>query len=166
MRRSSREGMEKPPDAYREVALVQNEMAMKAHQELYSFDNSRYIMSCGNILESIESLAGGGVDRMHIAVDWEHALRVALWMPSLPPLFEVITLLKRLGAAEHELAPFRSSAVNDLFPWLYYGKKFDILRRLCNAAKARAEKGAGSGRLQVICHLITEDASRIVASSL
>jgi hypothetical protein len=166
MRQSSKEQREKPSDAYREVALVQNDTARKAHQELFSFDDSRYIVSGSDIRESIASLAVQGVDKLHIAVDWEHVLRVALWRSSVPPVFEVIHLLKRLGAAESELAPFRTSDINDLFPWLYYGKKFDILRKLCNAAKARAESGAGRTHPQIICHLVAEDTLRIVASSL
>jgi hypothetical protein len=166
MRQSAKEQVEKPSDAYREVALVQNDMARKAHQELFSFDDGRYIVSGNDIRESIASLAVQGVDKMHIAADWEHVLRVALWRSSIPPVFEVIHLLKRLGAAEPELAPFRTCDINDLFPWLYYGKKFDVLRKLCNAAKARAEAGAGRAHLQVICHLVAEDPLRIVASSL
>ena len=165
MKQPISQGTEKPSDAYREVALVQNEAARRAHQELFSFDDRRYVMSSGNILESISALSLQGVDKMHIAADWEHVLRIALWKPSVP-VYEVLTLLKKLGVSESELAPFRTSDINDLFPWLYYGKKFDILRKLCNAAKAKAETGAGRTHPHIICHLMAEDALRIVASSL
>ena len=166
MKQASPQKAAGPSEAYREVALVQNEAARRAHQELFSFDDSRYVMCGGNIIESVSSLAAQGVDKMHVATDWEHLLRIALWSSSVPPLYEVLNLLKRLGVSDPELAPFRSSGINDLFPWLYYGKKFDTLRRLCNVAKAKAETGVETARPHVICHLVADDAMRIVASSL
>lgn len=155
-----------PEDAYREVVLVHHEAARKAHQELFSFDDRRYVVCSGNMLESFLSLAAQGIDRVQIAADWEHILMLALWTSARPRIFDVLSLLKKSGARDAELVPFKSSDVNDLFPWLYYGKKFDILRRVCNAAKARAESGTGRGHVRVICHLVADDAGRIVASSL
>jgi len=161
-----RKSAERPADAYRELVLVQHVASKKVHQELFSFDDSRYIVAGNDILASIRSLAEQGVDKMHIAADWEHLLMIALWIPSHPPVFDVLNLLKKHGASDDELAPFGTSDINDLFPWLYYGSKFDMLRKICNAAKAKAESRIGRKHMHIICHLVSEETSRIAASSL
>ena len=155
-----------PKEAYREVVLVQHEISRRAHRELFSFDESRYIMSGGDIRESILALASQGVDKIHVAADWEHLLMIALWTPARPLSFDVMNLLRKSGAGDAELAPFRASDINDLFPWLFYGKKFEILRKICNAAKTKAESRISGRHLQVICHLVSDETLRIVASSL
>jgi len=161
-----RKSTEKPADTYREVVLVQHDALKKLHQELFSFDDSRYITAGNDILEAILSLAAQGIDKLHIATDWMHLLMIALWIPSRPSVSDVLTLLKKHGASDDELAPFRTSDINDLLPWLYYGSKFDLLRKICNAAKARAESRTSGKHMHIICHLIDEETSRIVASSL
>jgi hypothetical protein len=148
------------------VVLVQDEISQRAHRELFSFEDSRYVMSGEDIRESILSLAAQDVDKMHIAADWEHLLMIALWSPGSPLAFDVMSLLRKAGAADAELAPFRTSHINDLFPWLYYGRRFDILRKVCNAAKTKAESRITARHLQVISHLVSEETLRIVASSL
>jgi len=153
-------------ETYREVVLVHHEISKQAHRELFSFDESRYVESGKDICESILALAAQSVDKMHIAADWEHLLMIALWTPARPVSFDVMSLLRRSGAGDAELAPFRTSDINDLFPWLYYGKKFDILRRICNAAKTKVESRISGKHLKVICHLVADETRRIVASSL
>lgn len=153
-------------ETYREVVLVQHEISRQAHQELFSFDESRYVESGNDIRESILALAAQSVDKMHIAADWEHLLMIALWTPARPVSFDVMSLLRKSGAGDAELAPFRTADINDLFPWLYYGKKFDILRRICNAAKTKVESRISGRHLQIICHLVSDETRRIVASSL
>ena len=153
-------------DLYREAVLVQHEAAKSAHQGLFCFDDSRYVMSGGNIIQSILALAGEGIDKVHIAVDWEHLLMVALWTSARPPVFDVISLLKKAGVGEAELLPFKTADINDLFPWLYYGRKFDVLRKVCSVAKAKTEAKITGKYVPVICHLLSDDTERIVASSL
>ncbi len=150
----------------REVVLSLNELSAVAHKELYSFEDRRYIMSGTDLLASILSAAETGADRLHIATDWENLLRIALWSSAKPPLFDVITLLKKSGAAEAELQPFRKSEISDLLPWLYYGRKFDILRRICHAARTKAEAKANRKGLHIYCHLVSDESRRIIASSL
>ena len=150
----------------REVVLSPNELSAKAHKELYSFEDSRYIMSGADLLASILSAAEKGADRLHIATDWENLLRIALWSSAKPPLFDVISLLKKSGAAEAELQPFMKSEIRDLLPWLYYSRKFDILRRICNAARTKAEAKVGRKGLHIYCHLVSDESQRIIASSL
>jgi len=54
----------------------------------------------------------------------------------------------------------------NLFPWLYYGKRFDVLRKICFAAKTNAERHVRNREMRVHCHLSSADTNRIVASSL
>ncbi len=150
----------------REVVISPNELSARAHKELYSFQDERYIMSGTDLLASILSAAEKGADRLHIAVDWENLLRVALWSSAKPLLFDVLRLLKKSGAAETELQPFMKAEISDLLPWLYYGRKFDILRRICNAAKISAEAKTNRKGLHIYCHLVSDESQRIIASSL
>lgn len=154
------------PNDVREIVISLNELTTQAHKELYSFDDNRYIISGTDLLGSILSAAEKGADRLHIAADWEYLLRIALWTPSQPLLFDVITLLKKSGAEESELQPFMKAEISDLLPWLYYGRKFDILRRICIAAKTKAEAQAGRKGLHIFCHLVSEESRHIIASSL
>lgn len=123
-------------------------------------------MSGADLLASVLSAAENGTDRLHIATDWENLLRIALWSSGKPPLFDVISLLKKSGATEAELQPFRKSEISDLLPWLYYGGKFDILRRICNAARTKAEAKTNRKGLHIYCHLVSDESLRIIASSL
>ncbi len=149
----------------REVVISPNELSARAHKELYSFHDEHYIMSGTDLLASILSAAEMGADRLHIAVDWENLLKVALWS-TRPQLFDVLRLLKKSGAAETELQPFMKAEISDLLPWLYYGRKFDILRRICNAARMSAEAKTNRKGLHIYCHLVSDESQRIIASSL
>jgi len=151
---------------FREMVLSVSELAAGAHKELYAFEDSRYIMSGTDLLSMIISTAEKGADRLHIATDWENLLRTALWSSAALPLFDVITLLKKSGAAESELQPFMKSDISDFLPWLYYAGKFDILRRVCQAAKTKAEAKINRKGLHIYCHLVSEESRRIIASSL
>jgi len=91
---------------------------------------------------------------------------VALWTSARPPVFDVISLLKKAGVGEAELLPFKTADINDLFPWLYYGRKFDVVRKVCSVAKAKTEAKITGKYVPVICHLLSDDTERIVASSL
>ena len=150
----------------REVVLSHDELSARAHKELYAFDDSRYIITGSDLLASILSVAENCADRLHIATDWVNLLRIALWSSEKPLLFDVISLLKKSGAAEVELQPFMRAEINDLLPWLYYGRKFDILRRICIAAKTRAEGKVNRKGLHIFCHLVSDESRRIIASSL
>jgi len=52
------------------------------------------------------------------------------------------------------------SDINDIFPWLYYGKMFDILRRLCHIAKRKVEDNFKKYFIVVECHIIAEDTKK------
>jgi hypothetical protein len=74
-----------------------------------------------------------------------------------------MNLLRKAGAEDDALRPFKESGVDHLFPWLYYNRRFDILKRVCTAAKAMAESRIGR---KVHCHLVSDEEAKIVASSL
>lgn len=153
-------------DDIREIVLALNELSARAHKELYSFEDQHYILSGADLPASILSAAEKGLDRLHIAVDWENLLRIALWSSAKPLMFDVISLLKKVGAAEAELQPFIKAQISDLLPWLFYGRKIDMLRRICKAAASKAEAKAGRKGLHIYCHLVSDESQRIIASSL
>lgn len=148
------------------MVLYQGEAAKRSHQSLFSLDEACYCPAEEGMVASILSADLDNVSRLHISAGWEAILEVALWTSDSPPVHEVLSLLKKAGIGDNEIAPFKKSEVADLFPWLYYGKRFDVLRRVCNFAKTRIDSKLERKKLLVYCHLSMEDAGRIVASNL
>ena len=149
-----------------ETVLYQGEGAMKAHAGLFRLDSSCYRETGTSVTDAVLAAACSGVLRLHIVGDWETILKVALWSAGRPTVHDTLALIAKAGAAPEELAPFRKAEVSDLFPWLYYGKRFDILRRICNFAKTRAAAKCGRNNLLIYCHLFLDDAAQIIASNL
>lgn len=154
------------PDLPVEIVLYLNDTAKHAHQQLFTLADASYTPINGKLTDSIIAAAFGSAVKVHIAADWETILKVALWTSEKPTSHDVHALLKKMGVAEGELLPFAKSDINDLFPWLYYGKKFDTLRKICNAAKARAESRIEKKTVLVYCHLVFSEPQKIIASSL
>ena len=151
-----------PPIA--EVVLASDETSRNAHKELYHFSDGSYRIVGDDLLETVAGFEGEK-SRLHISSNWVDIIRLATWR-SRPNPGDVFFLLRTMGIGAEELLPFRDSAITDLFPWLYYGKKFDILRKICLAAKTNAERHIKNRDTRVHCHLSSGDISRIVASSL
>jgi hypothetical protein len=151
-------------EVFTEIVLYENGSALRAHRELFTLPEDAYRPLSEDTIACISAELGNAPDRLHIAAGWETIVRTALWKPNVPGIQEVLFLLDKAGAGRDELKPFSRSDLNDLFPWLYYGKKFDILRRICSMAKAKVE--VTSRKFLVYCHLVSEDAGKIVASSL
>lgn len=149
-----------------EVVVYSNDIAKKAHQQLFTLPESSYLPAKNRITDAVTAAARDNIIKLHIAADWEAIVTIALWSSVRPASHDVLTLLRKAGVAEAELSPFAKADVNDLFPWLYYGKKFDILRKICNAAKARSESMIEKKKVLVYCHLVSPDPQQIVASSL
>ncbi len=150
----------------REVVLYQGEAAKRSHQNLFSLDDSCYCPTGESIVASILSANLGNVSKLHISAGWDAMLEVALWTTARPPVHDVLVLLRRAGIGEDEIGPFKKSEVGDIFPWLYYGKRFDVLRKLCNTAKTRIDSKLERKKLLVYCHLAMADVGRIIASNL
>lgn len=153
-------------DVFREIVLTHDEASTKSHKALFSLDDSCYVVSGEKITDSILSAAKENINKLHISVNWENLLKVALWVSDKPAIHDVLTLIKKAGLTGEELLPFKNSDINDMLPWLYYGKRFDILRRICNAAKSKVEAKLWNKKTLVYCHLVSDESGKIVASSL
>jgi hypothetical protein len=147
-----------------EVVLASDEPSKIAHKELYHFHDDSYRIVWDDLLETIAAFEGK-ISRVHISSNWTDIVRLATWR-SKPSTGDVFFLLRNMGIRPEELLPFRDSDISDLFPWLYYGKRVDILRKICLAAKTNAERHMKNRDTRVHCHLSSGDTSRIVASSL
>jgi hypothetical protein len=148
------------------MVLFQGEAAKSFHKKLFSLDEGSYLSAEREMPRAILRTAKEDVFKLHVVAGWETLLAVALWTDEPPSRSDVISLLRGAGATGEELTPFREAEINDIFLWLYYSRKFDILRKVCNAARAKAESRIGSKAPRVNCHLVWEEAGGIVASSL
>jgi len=153
-------------DVFREIVIFQDEISKKSHKVLFSLDDACYKRCCKNIVDTVLEVAQSGLTKLHIIAGWENILKLAVWTSDRPLLHEVISLIKKTGVKEEELKPFKNSDINDLFPWLYYGNRFDVLRKICSAAKSRIESKINSRKVLVYCHLVSDETEKIVASSL
>lgn len=147
----------------REIVVYLGEAARTSHKALFSLGDECYISASENVISAILSVADQDVDRLHISADWKEILKVALWTTGEPALYDVINLLRKAGASDADLGPFRKSDVDHIFPSLYYHRRFDIFKRICRAAKAMAESRIDR---KVYCHLVSDQEVKIVASSL
>ena len=135
-----------------------------AHRNLYHFSESSYIIAGEDLIESIMELRGD-FRRLHIASPWIIMARLAIGKAK-PLMGDMFLLLRSAGVDAEELVPFREAELGDIFPWLYYGRRFDVLRRICQAAKSNAERYLKDKDIRVHCHLVVEDTREIIASSL
>lgn len=144
------------------IVIAENEQSKKAHQELFHWTDEHYRVVEGLPLETITSL-NGSVERIHITGTWQYLLKLGLWSEKISPA-DMGLLLKRLGMPEEELKPFLHAPLDDLFYTLYYGKRFEVLRRLCHHIRRSLQQRFGG--LIVDCHMVVPDRPQIVASSL
>ena len=153
-------------DLFREIVIFQDEISRKSHKTLFALADDCYHQSCYNIIDTILDAAQNGLSKLHIVAGWENTLKIAVWTCDRPQIHEVIALIKKTGVKDEELRPFHQADINDLLPWLYYGSRFDILRKVCSAAKSRIESKIDSKKVLIYCHLISTETGKIVASSL
>lgn len=153
-------------NVFREIVVFQDENSRKSHKILFSLDDSCYKQSCNDILGTIVDVAQAGLSKLHITAGWENILKIAVWTCDKPLIHEVIALIRKTGVSEEDLRPFNEADINDIFPWLYYSNRFDILRKICTAAKSRIESKVDSRKALIYCHLVSEETGKIVASSL
>jgi hypothetical protein len=170
-----------------ELVICDSAISKKAHQALFHFKEDCYLAAddetgvfwaVAKIVETLNrgdsgtsaSIAlhgpAGTCGKIHVAMLWENILRLALWQEKKPGTGEVFTLLGNLGLSPRELQPFRKADINDLFPWLFYGKRFDVLRKICREVKRRMEESLKGNSHRVVCHIVAADIAGIVASSL
>lgn len=161
------------PKDNNKLIICDSALAKRAHQELFRYSDDVYITDdAGAIFVAVSGVVescNSGLTRtakIHLVLNWQNLLQVSLWQPKKPATGDVLTLLKNAGISSKEIQPFKTSDINDMFPWLYYGKRFDILRKLCHKTKKQMEDRLKNHSIRVDCHLIAEDTKKIVASSL
>lgn len=158
-----------------EIIICDSVVAKQAHKELFRYSDDVYVTinESENIFDVISSIinscnAGSQScpSRIHLVLNWLNLLRVSMWQAKKPATWDAFTMLKNAGVGSNELQPFKTADIDDIFPWLYYGKRFDILRKLCHKAKKQTEAHLKNHSVRIDCHLIAEDTKRVVASSL
>jgi len=158
---------ERGPQGRHEIVISESLSTKEAHKSLFRFDDDAYRIAGEGLFSAIEQSVRDGALKIHVSGGWEWMLRLALWKEGRPARGEVFFLLKTLGLSDDDLRPFASSDWNDIFHFLYYGRRFDVLRRLCNKAREVAEaRVACNGSVRINCHLVAEGTGMIVASSL
>lgn len=158
-----------------EVVICDSELSRQAHKELFRFSDEAYLVAdagsgmfdtVARVADSCSAAGEPCPSRIHIVLGWENILRVSSWKSAKPGAGDAFLVLKSAGVTAQELQPFKTADVNDLFPWLYYGKRFEVLRKVCHAAKRQMESRLKNHAIRVDSHLIAADTQRIVASSL
>ncbi|HMK55554.1 MAG TPA: hypothetical protein VK448_02825 [Dissulfurispiraceae bacterium] len=157
-----------------EVVICDTASALRSHMDLFRYSRSSYISAdnFGNAFPLIASLIDACNEsescpaRIHLAVGWENMLRAAAWRSDFSSAKDVFIVLKNAGVAESALSLFASAPVCDLFPFLYYGKQLDVLKKICIMARRQIETRIQKSPVRADCHIITEDSPHIVASSL
>jgi hypothetical protein len=147
-----------------EGVIASNKESKYAHSKLYHYAEDAYITVDGDILNAVVTFSKD-MKRLHIAATWRDLLRLCVWKED-PKTGDLFVLFKNSGIRTEELLPFRDSDIGDLFPWLYYGRRFEVLRKICRVAKANAESRTSRNDILVHCHLISEELQCIIASSL
>lgn len=159
---------------HKEIALCERGAGVQAHRGLYELPEGAYFTLVGepDPFVALNELVGKcAVDpacsgfRMHVALQWTTLLQVASGCPTLT-WSDIYLLLKDTGVEPAEMMPFRDSSPDDLYPWLFYGKRLDVFRRICVRAKKKLDDKLSLHDIRVMCHLVAEDSPRIVASSL
>ncbi len=148
----------------KEVVFASDEASRDAHKALYHFAEDLYFIVDDDLLGSI--LRGTeDKSRVHITATWADMIRIATWRRE-PDRGDIFLLLRNSGVGADELGPFRNSGAGDIFPWLYYARRLDVLRKICRSAKTNVEKNIRNKETRVYCHLMSETTQGIIASSL
>lgn len=149
-----------------EIVIASNESTMCIHRDLFRLPEESYVLIDGCPIGSLlskEGLAKAQDLKIHLALNWADLMRLATGKES-PGKGDIIMLMKKVGLTAIELQPI-NDPMNEMMAFLYYGKRFDILRRLCSETKRNVERNF-KGLVRINCHLIYEEASAIIASSL
>ncbi len=146
------------------LILCENIIAKEAHRELFGYDDSCYVISGMESIkkELIRLSRFRNIESLHICVSWTSLLELSTKDGALNR-FNITELMKRAGLNEEEREIIKDFGINDIFPWLYYGRRFRVLRKLCNIVKDNIKRDMN---LKLEIHLISEDIKQIVASTL
>ncbi len=145
-----------------EVVLYEGETSKKFHRELFSLPGARYCAIEGAVTDAVLDAAGRCAEELHVAAQWETITLLASWSGSAPSVGDVLDILDEPGLRD---ALTGASGIQDLFFLICSGGRVDLLRRICRTAKAKAESMCGE-KIIVHCHLVSDEAGKIIASSL
>lgn len=149
-----------------EIVIVEDEIAQEAHRSLFHFSDENYVPGKnGDIFQTLKQVIEKGALKIHLVGSWAWILRFATGKNNVNR-GEVFFVLKSCGLTEDELRPFRDAQIEDIFHFLYYGKRFEILRKLCHKTKSRTEKSIDHEGVRIYCHIVSAISRQIVASSL
>lgn len=149
----------------REIVICSDKSSEKAHKALFSFPDDCYIIDAEKILDMVVSTAQKDFEKLHIAAGFETILKLALWKEK-PEQNDVRSLLLQTGVEDYESVFPPQSGIEDIFFRLYYGSRFDVLKRICRTAGLVAQAKSRLEKPSVRCHLVYADTQKIVASSL
>ncbi len=144
------------------LVIADSEQSKRAHQELFHWSDEIYRVSEKPPLEIINNI-DKGIERVHIVGTWQYILRTATGSEEISP-GALSLLMKRIGLSDEEVQPFLNSPLDDLFYTLYYGRRFEVLRRLCHHIKRTIQEQFS--HIMVDCHMVVPERPQIVASSL
>ncbi len=146
-----------------EIVLCQNILSKNAHKELFNLPESSYFLIKDLRLDILKINGSEKPVKVHLCLNWHGLLEAILWTDKLSNSF-VLRILKNAGIDEKEVKEFKDTDILTFFHWLYYGRRFKILRKLCHMARNVVEEKVKGVRFEL--HLVAEENSRIVASTL
>lgn len=148
------------------LVIADSMEARDAHLGLFKLKRDAYGVFSGS--EPVRLLKEGvksGVFSLHVSAGWQWVVRIAVWKDA-PLKGDILLMLTDAGLTRDEVSPFTEADPEDIFPTLYYGRRFDVLRRICRKAKDNIEKNLRCFVQRADVHLINRDITQIVASSL
>ncbi len=148
-----------------EIVIVEDNHCMKAHRDLFRMSEDCYRRQPRDTYTTVNTYCEYGPYRVHLVGTWTWLLSLAFLRDSPPDNFEVLYLLKQLGVEESLLQAFRESRIEDIYYTLYYGRRLDVLRRLCHYTRWRLQEAIKTGT-RFECHIVSYDRPQIIASSL
>lgn len=156
------------------LILCDSDASKAAHKELFRYKDDLYkVLETENVFyqtrEIIDLLNSNDLSnpvKLHITFNWSNILKIFLWQPEAPSTGDIFLTLRNFGLTSDELSLFKNFDRGDIFFSLYYGKRFDILRKVCHGAKRQIERHLRNNFVKTDVHLIAEDTGRIVASTL
>lgn len=153
--------------------LCDSDKSKIAHQELFRYKDDLYRIlekekafnQTKEIIDLFNSNNYSNPVKIHIVFNWSNIFKILLWRFEYPS-GDIFLALRNFGLKSEELSLFKNCDIGDIFFYLYYGKRFEILRKVCHGAKRQIERHLRNNFVKVDAHLVAEDTGRIVASSL
>ncbi|MDX9715720.1 MAG: hypothetical protein RBT37_09910 [Dissulfurispiraceae bacterium] len=160
----------------RDLIFCDSSAAIRAHRKLFDFKQDAYIIedNHASIISRLSDVISGCNStepdccpaKLHIVMNWVNMLRLTHWAEKKPAVTELVLVFNKVGISSQELKPFLSGDIEDIFPWLYYSNKHEVLKKICYATKGTIESKIINPSTRTYCHLFYEPEGEIVSSSL